>query len=487
MVLSPIIFSNYMYLFSNDCVHFSSVNLSAKKCLMFFASFIFTTNRYNDSRYYMKKYIFAFIILALVLTSCREQLVAPPTQQSVSKNGNLSLVFEKSQIPGAVKIIRAVLKRNSDSLISTLNTTDSGSAVIGFSNVPVGTWKLKIDAMNADNIILFTGSVDVTVVENLVTNVNLVLQQVSTGVGSVKITVTWAQSSGWFDFSSIPILYSQGTQYDGRGIGYPFVMYDDSLYKMWYLNIQSSVNSKGAFSSVGYATSKDGFTWSHYSQEPILTPTQGTWDSFIIGHGTILKDNAGYKLYYCGYNDNNNIRYSIGLATSSDGIHWEKKTDPVLNGTNSWDYSVGVKGVLKVNNKYFMYYGSSPASGIGLATSSDGITWTRYASNPILNPTENWEGGGIGYASVIYDEGKFKMVYVNNGYSSSFGFATSEDGIHWTKDDANPIFSKEKTKNSWAGNVGYPSLTKVGSKLMIYYTGMNSYGLEMRIGLAIKN
>jgi predicted GH43/DUF377 family glycosyl hydrolase len=435
----------------------------------------------------MKKYGFVFIILAFIHSSCQERLDKNPAQQSVSLNGKVSLAFEKSQISEAVTKIRAVLKRNSDSLISTLNTTDSGSAEIGFTNVPVGTWKLKIDAMNTDNIILFTGSVDVTVLENLVTNVNLVLQQVSAGVGSVKITVAWAQNGSWYDFSSNPILFPQATQYDGRGIGYPFVMYDDSLYKMWYLNIQSSVNSKGAISSIGYATSKDGLTWNHYSQEPVLIPSQGTWDSFIIGHGTILKDNAGYKLYYCGYNDNNNIRYSIGLATSTDGIHWEKKTDPVLNGTNGWDYSIGVKGVLKVNNKYYMYYGSSPASGIGLATSTDGITWTRYASNPILNPTELWEDGGIGYASVIYDEGKFKMAYVNNGYSSSFGFATSEDGIHWTKDAANPIFNKEKTKNLWAGNVGYPSLTKVGNKLMIYYTGMNSGGLEMRIGVAIKN
>ncbi|MDP1675868.1 MAG: hypothetical protein Q8L88_03300 [Bacteroidota bacterium] len=435
----------------------------------------------------MKKYSVIFIILAFVFTSCKEQLVTTPIQQLASQNGNVSLAFEKSQIPETVKIIRAVLKRNSDSLINTLNAADSGSAEIVFSKVPVGIWKLKIDAMNADNIILYTGSVDVTVLENMVTNVNLVLQQISTGVGSVKITVTWAQNSSWFDFSSIPILYPQGTQYDGRGIGYPFVTYDDSLYKMWYLNIQSAVNSKGAISSVGYATSKDGLTWKHYSQEPVLTPTQGTWDAFIIGHGTILRDETGYKLYYCGYNDNNNIRYSIGLATSSDGIQWEKKTDPVFKGTNSWDYSIGVKGVLKVNNKYFMYYGSSPASGIGLATSADGITWTRYPSNPIINPTESWEGGGIGYASVIYDEGKFKMVYVNNGYSSGFGYATSEDGIHWIKDASNPIFTKEKTKNLWAGNVGYPSLTKVGNKLMIYYTGMNSNGLEMRIGVAIKN
>jgi len=435
----------------------------------------------------VKKYGFVFIVVIFFLTTCKEQKVITQTQQSISQNGNVSLVFEKTQIPKAVKLIHAVLRKNSDSLVSTLNTTDLGSPEIEFSNVPVGNWKLNIDAMNADNITLYSELVDVTVLKNQVTNVNLVLPQASSGVGGIKITVTYVQTNRWADFSSTPILSPQGTMYDGKGLAFPFVMYDDSIFKMWYSNIQSSVNAKGAVTSVGYATSKNGLTWKHYSRQPVLIPTKGTWDAFSVGHGTILKDSGEYKLYYSGYIESNGSRFSIGLATSTDGIHWTKKAEPILSGSNGWDYSIAVKGVVKVNNKYYMYYHSGDASGIGLATSTDGISWTRYAGNPILIPTDPWEGWGISIPSVIYDEGKFKMVYANTGMSSSFGFATSEDGIHWTKDAGNPIFSKEKTKKKWSYNIGYPSITKVGNKLMIYYMGVNSSNNKMSIGVLVKN
>jgi len=435
----------------------------------------------------MKKYNFILIVLSLVLISCKEQKTITLTQQPIPQNGNVSLAFKKTQIFKPVKIICALLKNNTDLLVKTLNTTDYGSAEIEFSNVPIGTWKLKIDAISTDNIILYSGSVDVSVRENQFTNVNPAFDQKSSGKDGITRSVTWTQGSRWIDFSSIPLLKSQNTQYDGRGVGYPFVIFDDSSYKMWYLNIKSLASSTESNTSIGYATSKNGLVWQHYSHKPVLTSTAGTWDAFIIGHGSILKDDTGYKLYYDGRSSNTHIPFSIGLATSFDGIHWKKKPEPILTGTNSWDYSIGVKGVLKVKNKYYMYYGSGPASSIGLATSVDGITWTRYTNNPIINPTEPWEGGGIGYASVIYDEGKFKMVYSNNGYSASFGYAISADGIHWIKDASNPIFAKEKTKNLWAGIVGYPSLTKVGDKLMIYYTGMESGGSNMRIGVAIKN
>jgi predicted GH43/DUF377 family glycosyl hydrolase len=77
---------------------------------------------------------------------------------------------------------------------------------------------------------------------------------------------------------------------------------------------------------------------------------------------------------------------------------------------------------------------------IGLSTSGDGISWTKYTGNPILYPAATWEGTGIGYPSIILENDSYKMVYQNASPSNTgFGFAYSTDLINWTKDETNPF------------------------------------------------
>ncbi len=55
----------------------------------------------------------------------------------------------------------------------------------------------------------------------------------------------------------------------------------------------------------------------------------------------------------------------------------------------------------------------------------------KYRGNPVLRPTEPWEGGvAILYGSVLRDEGKYRAWYYAAG---SVGYAESDDGVAWTK------------------------------------------------------
>ena len=65
--------------------------------------------------------------------------------------------------------------------------------------------------------------------------------------------------------------------------------------------------------------------------------------------------------------------------------------NPVFEGTgeNTWDQKIRERGyILKENGTYHMWYtGLRPgaaALALGYATSQDGIAWTRYADNPII-------------------------------------------------------------------------------------------------------
>lgn len=438
-------------------------------------------------RVFMKK-VKLLLIATIMVIGCSKNTSTNVSEPTQNVKGSVGLYFQKSTTPDGVKSIKVFLNREGYSSIEkTYILLSDSSEEILIENIVIGIWKLKIDATDANGQVLYTGQAEVSVVEGMVTQINLMLQPVNTGMGGIKINVTWGNAqNNWIDYGNNPVLKKQGTKYDGRGVGYPIIFKDDSVYRMYYLNIQSQPDTNGAISSVGLATSIDGNNWKKYSQEPVLKPTKNSWDAAIVVSGQVLKDGNIYKMFYEGTSVAGGS-FKIGLATSLDGIHWEKRSDPVFQGTAGWESSIGVWGVLKVNSAYYMYYHSAFPNNIGLAISSDGINWTRYPGNPIIIPSQNWESSGISMASVLFDNGLFKMVYLNGDYSASFGYATSKDGIIWTKDLLNPIFSKAKTLNNWTpGTISYSFLTKIGSQERIYYTGNNSANNEMSIGYAYK-
>lgn len=78
-------------------------------------------------------------------------------------------------------------------------------------------------------------------------------------------------------------------------------------------------------------------------------------------------------------------------------------------------------------------------------------TWTRSAS-PALVPSQTWEyspgsqQGFVGEPSVLYDAqtGQYTMWYSGGWEKCATGVATSNDGITWVKNSANPILGQGK-------------------------------------------
>jgi predicted GH43/DUF377 family glycosyl hydrolase len=152
--------------------------------------------------------------------------------------------------------------------------------------------------------------------------------------------------------------------------------------------------------------------------------SSGAWDDTNLAGGTVIKNGSTYEMWYEGQNS---TTVSIGLATSSDGVTWTKSlSNPVLTkSTSGWDSAhVGKPAVILDGGTYKMWYsGTNDPTGqtgrqIGYATSADGVTWTKYGSNPVLpnGGLNDWDGGGVWGATVIKDEAivtyKYNMWYV---------------------------------------------------------------------------
>lgn len=215
-----------------------------------------------------------------------------------------------------------------------------------------------------------------------------------------------------------------------------------------------------------------------------------SWDSRWTNDPNVLKIGDMYHLWYSGF-DGEHLR--IGLATSTDGINWTKYADnPVLDlGVPvSWDdYQVYNPCVLKVSDKYYMWYAGATVEDkrwhvkIGLAISEDGKKWIKYADNPVVSYDEPWEIHSVFGPSVMcmHKEKKFFMWYAGGDTPRGIGLATSEDGKNWIKYDNNPVL--EGKRGTWEDiGMDRPCVIKIGDKYYMYYTGLNLP--FARIGLA---
>jgi predicted GH43/DUF377 family glycosyl hydrolase len=197
-------------------------------------------------------------------------------------------------------------------------------------------------------------------------------------------------------------------------------------------------------------------------------------------------------MYYNGADISMNFR--IGLAVSKDGgKNWDKFSKPILDIIPTKEESCGASDVIKIGSEYYLYYSSSNSINPGskakiyLALSSDGVNWKRYSGSAILAATEPKEYNDVYFPSVIYDDGIYRMIYMNRGsidYSkSAFFMATSADGKTWNKLSSEPFFTSSMASNNWAKAIEYPYIKKFGNEYRIYYS--NFYKNSTQIGLII--
>jgi hypothetical protein len=279
------------------------------------------------------------------------------------------------------------------------------------------------------------------------------------------LTGSFAQTN-WIKYAGNPILdIGPSGSWDDRHHWNPHVIFDNTTYHMWYSG------SDGNNFRVGYATSEDGIKWTKYIGNPVLElGPAGSWDDNYILSGPVLVEGDSLKMWYTGTNGS---IWKTGLAISSDGINWTKYDDPAtstapysesdpvfqLGAAGSWDdTNAFITSVIFDGGSYKGWYhgtdGSEVWNGrIGYATSQDGIHWIKYDDPGTTDPpyaesdrvldfglTGSWDDSDLAYAQVILEGETYHMWYAGgHGVNWRTGYATSMDGIHWTKYTGNPV------------------------------------------------
>jgi beta-1,2-mannobiose phosphorylase / 1,2-beta-oligomannan phosphorylase len=167
------------------------------------------------------------------------------------------------------------------------------------------------------------------------------------------------------------------------------------------------------------------YTWTKDVRNPVLVGgNAGQWNAHIAQPCVLYNtDSSRYEMWFVGFTgapgpNYDYHPYKIGYAWSIDGISWTMYPSPVLSPTaNTWDaYTTDAPMVIREKGQYKMWYASflSPTSPgyLGYATSPDGISWTKYSGNPVMAPGKAaWEVAGPYCCSIIPVPGGYRMWY----------------------------------------------------------------------------
>ena len=349
-------------------------------------------------------------------------------------------------------------------------------------NISAGSWELLVEAKDSSGTVLYRGRANVIIQESQTTYVSINLASASTS-GDLAINVSWEQGDGisWTKYAANPVIdLGPAGSWDEKSASIATVIYEGNLYKMWYTGYN------GTLYQLGYATSPDGINWTKYAGNPVMScGAAGSWEA-VIGGPSVIYDGITYKMWYAGADASSKTR--IGYATAVDGINWTKYSgNPVLNvgASGTWDATeVGNPSVLYDGTTYKMWftgYNGSASRRTGYATSPDGVNWIKYTGNPILSlgTSGTWDDVANNAPCVIYTGTEYKMWYSGlDGYSWKIGYASSPDGKTWTKYSGNPVISNGAAGTSDRGGASHPVVLYNGITYKMWYAGIDSIYLR---------
>jgi beta-1,2-mannobiose phosphorylase / 1,2-beta-oligomannan phosphorylase len=258
------------------------------------------------------------------------------------------------------------------------------------------------------------------------------------------------------------------------------VLREGGIYRMWF--------SWRPKKSIALVESKDGIEWS----QPVIVigPHDKTdWES-DLNRPAVIKNGGHYQMWYTGQARGKSW---LGYATSRDGKAWHRESHkPVLSAEQPWEKVAVMCPHVLYDDKaklYRMWYSGGDQyepDAIGYATSHDGLAWSKREGNPIFKPNADltWEKDRVTACQVVPTGQGFVMFYIGfrNEHYAQIGMALSSDGVTgWKRHPANPIIRPGRDK--WDHDSCYkPFAVFDGQKWLLWYNGRRG-GFE-QIGLA---
>jgi len=248
----------------------------------------------------------------------------------------------------------------------------------------------------------------------------------------------------------------------------------------------------------------DLFKVRHVSEQPILSlGGPGDFDEFGTYPVSVVRDGDEIRAYYAGWTRCESVPFNvaIGCANSRDGGKTFSKLGkgPVLSYSPSEPFVQSGPKIRRFNGIWYLWYiagrkwkmvagRAEPTYKIRMATSYDGIHWTKLNKDLIENRIEEDEAQAS--PDVLYASGKYHMFFCyrysshyrgkENGYR--IGYASSANLTDWVRDDTKAGI--DVSEDGWdAEMISYPHVFELDGKTYMTYLGdqVGRYGFGLAV------
>lgn len=197
--------------------------------------------------------------------------------------------------------------------------------------------------------------------------------------------------------------------------------------------------------AIGHAVSRDGgVTFQKQGRGPVLGA--GLKEPFVLSGPKIREFGGRYALFYIAgvkwiaTEGRAEPVYRIRMATSSDGVSWERHGRELVPTRIEADECQASPDVIFANGRYHMFFcyryslgyrGRDKGYRIGYASSDDLVTWTRDDAKAGLDVSdEGWDSEMVAYPHVFELDGRIYMLYLGNQVGrQGFGLAELEGAL----------------------------------------------------------
>ena len=181
----------------------------------------------------------------------------------------------------------------------------------------------------------------------------------------------------------------------------------------------------GPKDAICHAVSDDGLRFTREPQNPVFRP-HGAWTSGRAIDAEAFPFNGKLLLYFAT-RDPNMVTQMVGVAsadlTSDFGpAAWTQLQDgPVLKPELPWERKcIEAPSLLRHGDRLYMFYAggyNNEPQQVGVASSADGVTWTRVSQEPLLpnGKPGAWNASESGHPGIFGDaDGKTWLFFQGN-------------------------------------------------------------------------
>jgi beta-1,2-mannosidase len=281
--------------------------------------------------------------------------------------------------------------------------------------------------------------------------------------------------------STSPILSPHGNGWQSAGVFNPTVVHVKDKFIMLFRAQDSSGTSR-----IGYAESKDGI---HFSpkKDPVLSPEADYEKDGGVEDPRVVEIDGTFYLTYTGYNKKD---AQLCLATSKDLLHWTRHGVILPAYKGNWNVKWTKSGAIlttKIQGKYWMYFLGTSADNtdqMGLASSTDLIHWTEETKTPVLPRRPGMFDSRVvepGPAPIITNDG---IVLIYNAADENLIYRTAvvvfdiNDPRNVLSRSEKPLFEPELSweKVGQVPNVVFvEGMVRKGDRYLLYYGGADKY------------